>query len=131
MLTERDWVMRVVQQLAQFIARALKLADASKREEALEVLREGCAGQLGMEYDVLAMLDAAAAVDLLADPSRAVAFAQLVEAMAEVEARCREPVRAEARRRHADELADEIARRWPGHAAVEAWLSARRPAGTA
>lgn len=127
MLSERDWVMRVVQQLAQFIARALKLADASKRDEAIEVLREGCAGQLGMEYEVLAMLDAEAAVDLLAEPQRAVAFAQVVEAMAEVEARCHEPLRAEARRRHADELAEVIARRWPGHAAVETWLGSRRP----
>lgn len=125
MLTERDWVMRVVQQLAQFIARALRLADESKREEAIELLREGCAGQLGMEYEVLAMLDAAAAVDLLGEPTRAMAFAQLVDAMADVEARCREPLRAEARRRHADDLAEAIAKRWPGHAAVEAWRAAR------
>lgn len=113
MLTERDWVMRLVQQLAQFIARALKLADASKRDEAIELLREGCAGQLGMEYDVLAMLDAPAAVDLLGDAQRARAFADLLDAMAEVERRGGDALRAEVRQRHADEVRAAIARRWP------------------
>lgn len=113
MLTERDWVMRLVQQVAQFIARALKLADASKRDEAIELLREGCAGQLGMEYDVLAMLDAPAAVDLLGDAQRARAFADLLDAMAEVERRCGDALRAEVRQRHADEVRAAIARRWP------------------
>jgi hypothetical protein len=125
MLTERDWVMRLVQQLAQFIARALGLADTQQREEALAVLREGCAAQLGMEYDVLSMLDAAAAVDLLGDPSRALAFAQVVDTMAEVETRCHEPARAEVRRRHADELLAALLRRWPKHEATLAWRDAR------
>jgi hypothetical protein len=127
MLTERDWVMRLVQQLAQFIARALGLADAHQRDEALAVLREGCAAQLGMEYEVLSMLDAPAAVDLLGDPSRALAFAQVVDAMAEVERRCNEPARAEVRKRHADELLAVILTRWPRHEATLAWRDARPP----
>ncbi|MEW5741454.1 MAG: hypothetical protein AB1938_21210 [Myxococcota bacterium] len=125
MLTERDWVMRLVKQLADFIARALKLASEQRREEALEVLRQTCSTQLGMEYEVLSMLDAAAAVDLLGEPSRALAFVQLVDAMAEVEQRCNEPLRAEARRRHADELCAAIVQRWPRHAETQAWLGAR------
>jgi hypothetical protein len=125
MLTERDWVMRLVKQLADFIARALELASESKREEALEVLRQTCSTQLGMEYAVLSMLDAAAAVDLLGEPSRALAFAQLVDAMAEVEKWCQEPVREEARRRHADELLAAIVTRWPKHAETHAWRATR------
>lgn len=131
MLTERDWVMRLVRQLADFIARALKLASESRREEALELLRQTCSSELGMEYEVLAMLDAAAAVELLGHASRALAFAQLVEAMAEVETRSGEPLRAEGRRRHADELLAAILKRWPRHPEAVAWSAARVKPGEA
>jgi hypothetical protein len=113
MITERDWLMRLAKQLALFIARALKLADESKREEALATLREGFASATGMELDVLAMLDAASAVELLADPTRAQALVGAVEAMAEVEARCGERWRAEVHRHHARELIAACALRWP------------------
>jgi len=122
---DRDWVMRLVQQLAQFIARALQLAGEKKRDEALAVLREGCAAQLGMEYEVLSMLDGVAAVELLGEPSRALAFAQVVHTMAAVEQRSGSPAMAEVRRRHADELVEAILRRWPGHAATVAFSASR------
>ena len=106
MLGERDYVMRLVKQLAEFIARALKLANAAKPEEALATLRAACGQALGMEYEVLSMLDAKSAVELLGDRSRVAAFIQLVEAMGDVDLPANEPMRARTRYQHALELAE-------------------------
>ena len=98
--------MRMVKQLAEFIARALKLANAAKPEEALSSLRAACGQALGMEYEVLSMLDAKSAVELLGDRSRVSAFIQLVEAMGDVDLRANELLRARTRYQHALELAE-------------------------
>ena len=108
MLGERDYVMRLVKQLAEFIARALKLANAAKPEEALATLRAACGQALGMEYEVLSMLDAKSAVELLGEKARVTAFIQLVEAMGDVDARGNEPMRALTRYQHALELAEAV-----------------------
>ena len=108
MLGERDYVMRLVKQLAEFIARALKLASSAKPEEALATLREACSSALGMEYEVLSMLDVESAVELLGEPARVLAFIRLVEAMGDVDARGAEPVRALTRYQHALELTEAL-----------------------
>jgi hypothetical protein len=130
MLGERDYVMRLVKQLADFIARALKLAGSAKPEEALATLREACSSALGMEYEVLSMLDVMSAIELLGEPSRALAFIRLVEAMGDVDARGAEPVRALTRYQHALELTQELlARR--GDLAEAAELATRLRTKTA
>ena len=108
MLEERDYVMRLVKQLAEFIARALKLASAAKPEEALSTLQAACGEALGMEYEVLSMLDAKTAVELLGEAPRVLAFIRLVEAMGDVDARVGEPLRALTRYQHALELAEAL-----------------------
>jgi hypothetical protein len=105
-LGERDYVMRLVKQVAELIARALKLASAAKPEEALATLRAACGQALGMEYEVLSMLDARSAIELLGQPERALAFIQLLEAMGDVDARSGESLRALTRYQHALELAE-------------------------
>lgn len=106
MLGERDYVMRLVKQLAEFIARALKLAKEEKPEQALASLRAACGQALGMEYEVLSMLDAKSAVELLGDRSRVAAFIALVEAMGDVDLGANEVLRAQTRYLHAVELAE-------------------------
>ena len=108
MFGERDYVMRLVKQLAAFIARALALSSSAKPEEALATLREACSSALGMEYQVLSMLDAKSAVELLGEPARVLAFIRLVEAMGDVDARWVEPVRALTRYQHALELTEAL-----------------------
>lgn len=71
----------MAKQLAEAIARALKLANAAKVEEAPAILRAACAETLGIEYSVLSMLDAKSAIELLGSKERVLAFIQLVEAM--------------------------------------------------
>ncbi|MDP1826849.1 MAG: hypothetical protein Q8L48_26490 [Archangium sp.] len=105
MLGERDYVMRLVKQLAEFIARALIQASSQKSDEALATLRAACGQSLGMEYEVLSMLDAKSAVELLGEPARVLAFIQLVEAMGDVDSRTGESLRASTRYQHALELA--------------------------
>lgn len=100
--------MRLVKQLAEAIARALKLASTAKHEEALATLRAACGQALGMEYEVLSMLDAKSAVELLGQPERVLAFIQLVEAMGDVDSRAGESLRALTRYQHALELAEEL-----------------------
>ena len=111
MLGERDYVMRLVKQLAEMIARALKLASTAQHEEALATLRAACGQALGMEYEVLSMLDAKSAVELLGQPERVLAFIQLVEAMGDVDARSGEWLRALTRYQHALELAEVLGNR--------------------
>lgn len=106
MLGERDYVMRLVKQLAELLARALKLANEAKPDEALAVLRAACGQSLGMEYEVLSMLDAKSAVERLGDRSRVAAFIQLIDAMGDVDMRANEVLRAQTRYQHALELAE-------------------------
>jgi hypothetical protein len=107
-LGERDYVMRLVKQLAELIARALKLASTAKHEEALATLRAACGQALGMEYEVLSMLDAKSAVELLGQKERVLAFIQLVEAMGDVDAKAGETLRSLTRYQHAFELAQAL-----------------------
>lgn len=119
MLTRKDWVMRQVKQLADFIARALRLALAQKQPEAVALLRTAGLELLGMELSSLEWVDAASAVDLLRSTERGLTFARLLEALAEVEG----GDAGRSRRRHALEVAAEVLRRAPGHAEARALLA--------
>lgn len=106
MITDRDWVMRAVKQLADFIARALKLAREDKPEQAIEVLQGACIELLGIEYRALAVVDARSAIELLGTKARAKAFIELVEAMSGVEP---DASRRQSLLAHATELRDALA----------------------
>jgi hypothetical protein len=113
-LTRKDWVMRQVKQLADFIARALGLAAERKQPEAEAVLQGATLDLLGIELKVLEWVDASSAVDLLGTPSRGLVLARILEALAEVEG----PEAGRARRLHALEVVEELLRRTPGNAEV-------------
>lgn len=116
MLVERDFVMRLIKQLVELIARVLNLAKAKKADEAQAVLEAGCLSLLGMDFHTLALVDSASAADLLQQPYRVVAFARLLGAQAEIErARGAEDL-AHSHDQHALELVLEALRRSPSHA---------------
>lgn len=123
MLTERDWMMRVVAEMARLIARALKLGEDSKPDDARASLEDGCRELLGMEYRVLAMLDAASAVELLGSAARTLAFAQLLDALARLEP---EPARRAMQLEQLAAILEQSERRWPGHGPTAAWVEERR-----
>lgn len=120
MLHEKDWVLRVIKQLVELIARALKLAGEQKKDEALATLESACGTALGMDWPALALVDSASAAELLREPVRIIGFAQLLEAMGEVHERCGEPAKARSRFQHALELTCEALRRRPEAAEAKA-----------
>lgn len=103
-LVERDYVMRLVKQIAELLARALKLQLAKKHDEAAEVLESGCLTLFGMDWKTLAWADSASAADLLKDAKKVSLFASLVEERAKLHVAAGEPAEAESKFQHAYEL---------------------------
>lgn len=120
MLHEKDWVLRVVKQLVEFIARALKLAGQQKKAEALTTLESACGAALGMDWPAISLVDSASAAELLRDPVRIIGFAQVLEAMGQVHERCGEPEEARSKYQHALEMTCEALRRKPEAADAKA-----------
>lgn len=114
MITEKDWVLRLAQQIAQFVARALGLARAGRPEDALAELQRASSGGLGVELSALLVLSADSAVALLGDPRRAELFASLVEALAEVRRLCGDVDGQRGKLAHALDVWDAARARFPG-----------------
>ena len=92
MLSRSDYVMRLVKQLAEFIAQLLKLRAEGDEEKAKQVLADACVELFGVEHRVLHMLDARSAASLLGDKAKVDAYAKLLDAVGDT-------ARAEALRR--------------------------------
>jgi len=84
---EEDFVMRAVERLAEFLARALKLTSAGQLDEARTLLDEASGAAMGIELDALLFMDGASARMVLREPERVVSAARLLEAAGLVEAR--------------------------------------------
>ena len=115
-LYERDFILRVIKQLVDAIARALGLAKEGKQQEAQALLEEACGALLGMDYRTLALVDGASAASLLGDPSRVFAFARLVVGMADVAQAAGDALTERQHCVHALELVREVLSRRPAHA---------------
>jgi hypothetical protein len=101
---ERDFIMRLVQQLAEVLARALKLKAAKKDDEAAEVLESGCLSLLGIDWKTLAWVDSVSAAQLLKEPARIRAFAVLLEQRAKFHVESGELAEARSKYQHAFEM---------------------------
>lgn len=119
MLVQRDWLARLIKQLAEFIARALKLVAAGKRDDGLKLLESACGELLGVEYRVLNMLDAKSAVELLYDPAKAMVFVRLLDAMAKIDT----PEAAAARTGRAIDLLHELLKHAPNNLEAKGLLT--------
>lgn len=104
-------MLRIARQMALFIARALKLIDAKQHDEALQTLTAAGPEVLGVDLDTLDFGEVGASVDLLGDPARVLAWAQLLEALGTVHAARGEADLARARRERAVLVAHELVRR--------------------
>lgn len=105
---EEDFLLRSVKQLVHAIMRALRLP---KPEEGLEALHEGCGAALGIELEVLLMLDVGSALDLLGTHERGEAFEQLLRALATLERKAGREPQALRHELHADDVRAALARR--------------------
>ena len=83
---EKDYLKRQLAELARVLARVLGLRESGRIDEALEELEKGAATTLGVGYAPLGSVDVATAVALLRTRELAEAYAQLLEANAELAA---------------------------------------------
>ncbi|MDP1828332.1 MAG: hypothetical protein Q8L48_34000 [Archangium sp.] len=84
-MLDHEGLLRLLRRISDGLAKAIKMSSGGKNDEALAELRQLCVAELGMEFNVLSMLDAKAVVDLLFSHQRVLAFVQIVEAMGDVE----------------------------------------------
>ncbi len=119
-MVDRDYVMRLVKQLLELIARAMKLKTEGKHGEALELLESASMLLLGVDFRTLVLVDTASGAELLKEVTRIRAFAQLLEAMGEVEVARGNARAALGRQRHAAEMYAEVLKRKPADAEAQA-----------
>src|SRR5262245_25650035 len=119
--------MRIVQQLAELLARLLKLKAAGKHEEVVEAIEAGCLSLLGLDFGALALVDSASAAQLLSEPMRIRTFARLLEELADVHRLQGNEAKARARTRHALEMYLEALSRRPDDAEARQGLERVRP----
>lgn len=105
---ERDYVMRAVKQLADFIARVLKLALTDPRA-ARDQLEAACRDTLHIELATLSLVDARTAAGLLVRADKVVYFATVIETLGELDLLEGATHRARSHFLHALELAHEAA----------------------
>jgi len=74
---QRDYILRLVQQVAQVIARAMGLITERKLEDADAELASGYA-TLGLDRELVGVLDAAGLARLLGDQDRIAAAVRLI-----------------------------------------------------
>ncbi len=118
--------MRIVKQLAELLARALRLKREQKFDEAAQTLEGGCGDLLGFDFGALALVDSASCASLLSEPARIRTFAQLLEELAGVHGAAGDEAKARARARHAREMYGEVLKRKPDDAEALAGLERLR-----
>jgi tetratricopeptide (TPR) repeat protein len=96
--------MRLVKQLAELFARALKLKQEKKYDEAGACLESGCLTLFGIDWKTLSWADSASAAQLLKEPARIRAFAELLEQRAELYEAAGQPAEARSKWQHAFEM---------------------------
>jgi hypothetical protein len=103
-MIRKDYIERLIEQLAAAFAAILKARREQRTEDARQLIRDTALSALGMEYSVLTMADAASTARLLGHPSRVVGLARLVAEEGELLQEQGEAARAALRWRLALEL---------------------------
>lgn len=125
MFQERDYVMRAVKQLADLIARLLKLA-LTDPQQAKAQLDSAAREALQMDVATLSLVDARAAAELLGRADKVVLFATILEAYGELELLTGANHAARRHFLHALDVAHEALRLEPKSADASALLARLR-----
>jgi thiamine pyrophosphate-dependent acetolactate synthase large subunit-like protein len=104
---QRDYIMRAVQQAAEALARALRLAMQKEPEQAEQALGEGYAA-LGIDRELLLVLDAATLTRQLGDDEKIEMAVRLLLGEAEVALAKGAATVVASRARAARRLADQL-----------------------
>jgi hypothetical protein len=109
MALRRDWIHRMIEQLAAALARIVGLRQAGRLDEARGEIERAAGGIAGVDLRMLEAVDSAQAAALVRDPDRVAALARLALERAEIEAASGDAARERAWRRRAVELGLEAA----------------------
>lgn len=103
-IRQRDYILRMIEQLAEAVGRIAGLRRAGQLDEAELLVRTTADGLLGPMRDMLDRLDAAGAATLLGDHEKIGAYAALCAEQAEILELRGRTAQAPAERRRALEL---------------------------
>lgn len=103
-ITERDLLLRMIQQLGDSIAKIIGLRTGGQPDEALVLLQQTTDGILGPMAGMIDQVDSASAAMLLASPQKVRAYAWLVDERAKIRAAQGDDARARADERRALDL---------------------------
>ncbi|WP_437735030.1 hypothetical protein [Sorangium sp. So ce1335] len=113
-IRQRDYLLRMIEQLAEAVGRIAGLRRAGQLDEAELLVRTTADGLFGPMRDMLDRLDAAGAATLLGDHEKVGAYAALCAEQAEILELRGRAAQALAERRRALELYLEAVSRAPG-----------------
>ena len=131
-MAQRDVVLRWIEQLGRLVARLLGRGSPGDLATAREQVDDAVVSLLGPLAQILPQLEADSAAELLGDPERIFAYAQLLDLDAAIRQAAGEPDAAEAGRARAVALAKAALLRAGGErAAWTGWIAVRTGAGTA
>jgi hypothetical protein len=103
-IRQKDYILRMIEQLAAELARIMSLQAAGKLDEALQAVRETADGIFGPLRRTLDEVDSATAARLIGDAGKIAAYAALLAAQADILDQKGEARRARADRRRALEV---------------------------
>ncbi|MCC6553881.1 MAG: hypothetical protein IT372_12800 [Polyangiaceae bacterium] len=91
-IRQRDYILRMLEALADAIARAAGARQGGRLDEAEQLVRETADGIFGPVYGMVEQLDALGAARVLGDPSKVLAYAALTAEQAAIDdVRARRP----------------------------------------
>jgi len=85
MALQRDYILRIVEALAQAVARILTLRKAGNTPEARQEIVRTAGSLFGLDLGLLELMGPATVAAQLGDPGKVEALAKLVDVKAEVE----------------------------------------------
>jgi hypothetical protein len=109
-IAQRDYIMRLIAQFGQALARLLGLRKAGKLDEAQKLVDETANGIFGSLRSMIDQVDASSAAGLLVAREKIVVYAALTAEEAEIAAARGQTRKAASRRRRALELYLEASR---------------------
>lgn len=130
-MAQRDIVLGWIEQLGRLVARLLGRGSAGDLAAARDQVNEAVASLLGPLAQILPQLEADSAAELLGDPDRIFAYAQLLDLDAAIREAAGEPEAAAEDRARAVALARAAALQAGGErTSWTEWIAARVGAGT-
>lgn len=84
MSLKRDYILRIIEQLAQALASVLKLRKKGAHPAAIAEVESAAAGIAGLDLRMAASVDAATLAGHVQEPARLAALARLLEERAEI-----------------------------------------------